>query len=256
MPHFTHVNEGRQSYCLCGDDVLFLALVKPGHALHSNVVGFCGSACEDDFFGICSDQVCHLLSTASNKITTVSCTSWTCGHNSCYTLRSGIAGFFFPHPQIRYRTFSLTPSDLILQFFSYTIRSDIEVFLLHPQIRYWSFPLTPSDLILQFFSYTFRSDIEVFLLHRQIRYWGFSLTPSDPILIFFSTSSDPIYWDFSPTPCVCVCACVHAHAYVCVCVCVCVWCRGVCVCVCVPICICVMGLDLLPFTLSLQADHY
>ena len=246
MPHFTHVNEGRQSYCLCGDDVLFLALVEPGHALHSNVVGFCGSACEDDFFGICSDQVCHLLSTASNKITTISCTSWTCGHNSCYTLRSSIAGFFFHtlrsdterfllHPQIWYCSFSLTPSDLILRFFSYTLRSDTEVFLLPPQIWYCSFSLTPSDLILRFFSYTVKSDIEVSLLHPQIQYTEIFLL-------------HPV--------CVCVRACVraHAHAYVCVCVCVVQGC--VCVCVCVPICICVMGLDLLPFTLSLQADHY
>ena len=59
---FLAVTASKRSYCLCGDDVFLLALVEPGNAFHSDVVRFGRSACEDDFFGICSNQVCHLLS--------------------------------------------------------------------------------------------------------------------------------------------------------------------------------------------------
>jgi hypothetical protein len=46
---------------LGSNDVLLFGLVKLGDAFDGGVVGFCGSAGKDDFFGVRSDEICYGL---------------------------------------------------------------------------------------------------------------------------------------------------------------------------------------------------
>uniref|UniRef100_A0A0K2TBX3 Uncharacterized protein n=1 Tax=Lepeophtheirus salmonis TaxID=72036 RepID=A0A0K2TBX3_LEPSM len=42
------------------DHVVLLGFVESRHSLHGNVVGLCGSRCENYFLGIRGDEGCHL----------------------------------------------------------------------------------------------------------------------------------------------------------------------------------------------------
>lgn len=48
-------------YCLCGNNMPLLLLVKSGNALDCHVVRFCCSGSEDDVFRVSTDQIRDML---------------------------------------------------------------------------------------------------------------------------------------------------------------------------------------------------